>query len=154
MLSTIPQGEVNMTKQTDITSDPKCHAVDPDRLAAGQWSHKSNRQFGEGDIHASYSADRIGMGKPVRKPFRFAGGLWVCVGCSGKSAEAYRLSRPTEFAGETFDYGERVRNGRAGRSDPNGFYHGMRVRHSAQDYILTGPAETFVEGEREQLSLF
>ena len=36
-----------MTKQTDITSGPKCHAVDPERLAAGQWSHKSNRQIDE-----------------------------------------------------------------------------------------------------------
>jgi hypothetical protein len=143
-----------MTKQTDNTSDDRCHAVDPDRLAAGEWSHTSNRQIGEGDIHASYSADRIGMGKPVRKPFRFAGGLWVCVGCSGKGAEAYRLSRLSEFVGETFDYGERVRDGQAGRSDPLGFYHGMRVCHAGQEFILTGPAVRFVAGEREQLSLF
>jgi hypothetical protein len=51
--------------------------VEPSRLAYGSWCHASEKQIGEGDIRASYSADRIGMGQPIRKPFRYAGALWV-----------------------------------------------------------------------------
>ncbi len=47
------------------------HIVDPSRLASGQWCHKAEKQIGEGDIRASYSADRIGMSQPVRRP-------WCC----------------------------------------------------------------------------
>jgi hypothetical protein len=32
------------------------------------------------DISASYSTDGIGMSQPVRRPFSWRGGLWVCVG--------------------------------------------------------------------------
>lgn len=67
------------------------HTVEPSRLAYGAWCHASEKQIGEGDIRASYSADRIGMGQPIRKPFRYAGELWVCVGASPSGAEAYRL---------------------------------------------------------------
>jgi len=53
------------------------YAVYPARLAWGQWCHKTDRQIGRGDIHASYSADRIGMNQPIRQPFPWKGSLWV-----------------------------------------------------------------------------
>jgi len=49
--------------------------IDPARLASGQWCHRANKTIGQGDISKSYSADRIGMGQPVRKPFEWQGGL-------------------------------------------------------------------------------
>jgi len=49
--------------------------VDPDRLASGRWDHRLEKQVGEGDIVGSYSADRIGLGRPLRRPFRWRGGL-------------------------------------------------------------------------------
>lgn len=76
-----------MTTATDTTTIE----VDPCRLVPGSWSHELKRQVGEGDIHASYSADRIGMGQPLRTPFSHGGYRWVCVGFGpGPVAEAYR----------------------------------------------------------------
>jgi hypothetical protein len=132
--------------------------IDPARLASGQWCHRANKTVGQGDISKSYSADRIGMGQPVRKPFEWKGGLWVCVGKrynSGDiSAEAYRLVHPQMFDGAQFTYAERVRNGDAARADVSGFYHGMRVKHAGGEFVLCGPPVTFAPGESEQLSLF
>lgn len=74
---------------------PQIEKVDPARLAPGQWCHRADKTVGEGDIHASYSADRIGMAQPVRRPFSWKGGQWVCVSFVSRggdpSAEAYRL---------------------------------------------------------------
>lgn len=44
--------------------------VDPARLASGRWCHTRDRQIGEGDINASYSADKIAEGR-VRSPFKW-----------------------------------------------------------------------------------
>jgi hypothetical protein len=71
-----------------IAAATRSHTVEPSRLAFGAWCHASEKQIGEGDIRASYSADRIGMGQPIRKPFRYAGALWVCVGTGPSGAEA------------------------------------------------------------------
>ncbi|WP_146609997.1 hypothetical protein [Salipiger aestuarii] len=83
--------------------EPQEHHVDPSRLASGTWCHTRNRQIGEGDIAASYSADKIAQGK-IRKPFSWENGLWVCTGThyqsNGKSAEAYRLVPERFFNGE------------------------------------------------------
>lgn len=62
------------------TAEPTTIEVPPSRLAPGEWSHELIRQIGEGDIHASYSADRIAMSNAVRRPFQHAGARWVCVG--------------------------------------------------------------------------
>ena len=51
--------------------------VEPSRLASGAWCHTKERQIGEGDIHASYSADKIGLEGKVRRPFNWQNGLWV-----------------------------------------------------------------------------
>ena len=132
--------------------------IDPARLASGQWCHRANKTLGQGDISKSYSADRIGMGQPVRKPFAWQGGLWVCVGKrynNGEvSAEAYRLVHPQMFDGEPVTYAARVRNGDAARADVSGFYHGMRIKHAGAEFVLCGPPVRFIQGKAEQLSLF
>lgn len=139
-----------------MSKQRETRAVDPARLASGQWCHQRNRQIGEGDISRSYSADRIGMGKPVRLPFRFEGAQWVCTGSGGHhhrgGAEAYRLVHPSQFSDRIFSYGER--SGEEGRTDPKGFYHGMRVRHRGEEFVLCGAPVVFVAGEPEQPELF
>ena len=136
-----------MERQTD-----RIRKVDPGRLSSGRWCHSRDRMVGEGDISASYSADRIGMSQPLRKPFRFEGAIWTSVGSSRDGVRAYRLVHRAAFDGQAFSYNERC--GEQGRQDPNGFYHGMFVRHGGNAMVLCGPPLTFVEGEREQLSLF
>lgn len=133
-------------------------AVDPARLASGQWCHRAEKMIGVGDIYGSYSGDRIGMGQPVRKPFTWRGSLHVCVGMRHRgdttSAEAYRLVHPQMFSGEPTTYAEKLTDGDAARADPNGFYHGMTVRHAGAAFVLCGPPLTFVPGQSEQLALF
>lgn len=130
------------------------YAIDPDRLAGGSYCHQANRYIGEGDISASYSADRIGRSQLVRKPFSFHGQLWVCVGKCGDVAEAYRLVHPSCFSDKTFHYNDRNRGGINAESDANGFYHGMIVKHRGQDFVLSGPKTKFIKGEKAQMSLF
>ena len=93
---------------------PEIHRVDAARLAFGRWDTEQNVQAGEGDIVGSYSADRIGMGQPLRRPFKFRNGLWVCTGITGRSgqtiAEAYRLTDPTVFEGRPTNYPEKTRD--------------------------------------------
>ena len=134
------------------------YAVDPARLAHGAWCHTRDKTIGEGDIAASYSADRIGMDQPIRKPFEWQGSIWVCVG-SGPyngvpSFKAYRLVHPGLFAGTPTTYREKTRDCDAARADPNGFYHGMTVRHTGEAMVLCGPPALFIAGEKQQLSLF
>lgn len=92
----------------------------------------------KGDIAAAYSADMIGMKNQVRSPFRFQGGLWVCTSI-GTHCEAYRLVPLEQFDEVARLYREKSRNGDAARNDPNGFYHGMKVQHRRQWFVLQGP---------------
>jgi hypothetical protein len=130
------------------------HAVDAARLRWGTWCHRVEKILGEGDIAASYSADRIGLGEPLRKPFEWKGSLWVCVGRSDQKAEAYRITHPQAFNGEPLSYRAKVADGDAARSDPSGFYHGMAVRHGGKTHVLCGPPAVFVAGETRQMDLF
>lgn len=130
------------------------HTVEPSRLAFGSWCHALAKQIGEGDIRASYSADRIGMGQPIRKPFRYAGELWVCVGTYRAGAEAYRLVHPSLYGSTARSYHGRCRDGDRARGDPAGFYDGITVRHAGRELVMVGPPVTFVAGEEAQLSLF
>jgi hypothetical protein len=116
--------------------------------------HRTDKQIGQGDIDASYSADRIGMGEPVRRPFEWRGGLWVCVSKCRDHAEDYRLMHPQAFTGTPTTYSEKVKDGDAARSDPNGFYHGMAVKHAGKTFVLSGPPAVFIPGEAAQLDLF
>lgn len=137
-------------------SAPSCQivAIDPTRLASGEWCHRAGKQLGEGDIRASYSADRIGMGLPIRKPFGWQGGLWVCVSICRDGSEAYRLVHPWAFNTPSTSYADKCRDGDAARSDPNGFYHGIVVRHAGAEMVLSGPPITFVPGDVKQMILF
>jgi hypothetical protein len=128
--------------------------VEPSRLAFGAWCHASEKQIGEGDIRASYSADRIGMGQPIRKPFRYTGELWVCVGTSPSGAEAYRLVHPSLYYGTARIYHDRCRDGERARGDQTGFYDGIIVRHAGRELVMCGPPVMFVAGGEAQLSLF
>lgn len=139
------------------TTIPTTIEVSPSRLAPGEWSHELNRQIGEGDIHASYSADRIAMSNTVRRPFQHAGGLWVCVGIGVNfSAKAFRLVHPSAFCGTPTTYGAKVvlNQGDNARADPMGFYHGMAVRSGGETLVLCGPPVHFAPGEEAQRSLF
>jgi len=132
--------------------------VAPRRLNSGHWCHQRASQVGEGDIHAAYSADRIGAENKIRKPFRLRGWLWTTVGMSHRgghtTAKAYRLLSPAEFDGEPTSYSEK--NHEDARGDPLGFYHGMEVSHGGHTYVLTGPPVQMVPGAPEptQATLF
>ncbi len=130
---------------------PKEYRVDPSRLAWGTWCHTRDRQIGEGDISASYSADKIGMEGKVRKPFAWQNALWVCTGMhsSGdfRAAEAYRLVPERFFGGTPTTYNEVACLSAAERFKPESFYHGMRVRSGKQEFILVGPSVKFLPKE-------
>lgn len=144
-------GRADMKSAETISNEVE---VSPSRLAHGQWCQRANKTVGEGDISASYSADRIGSDEPVRKPFTHEGQKWVCAGSNGRSAQGYRLVHPSCFEGGTYTYAERVRGGHNGRRDVNGFYHGMRVRHAGEIMVLCGPETLFIEGIERQGDLF
>lgn len=132
----------------------RSQTVEPSRLAFGAWCHPSEKQIGEGDIRASYSADRIGMGQPIRKPFRYGGELWVCVGTGLAGAEAYRLVDPSLYGGAARSYHDRCRDADRARGDQAGFYEGITVLHAGRELVMAGPPVMFVAGEEAQLSLF
>jgi len=139
------------------------HKVDPARLAGGVWDHENERESGEGDISAAYSADLIAFQGRIRKPFNYAGQLWVTTGknCRGEhvtAAEASRLIPREHFNGAATTYAEKVRieGGELARNDPNGFYHGMTVQQGGQTLVIIGPPALFVPGDPapQQLGLF
>jgi hypothetical protein len=121
-------------------------------IANGTVTVDAARLRGVGDIHTSYSADRIAESKPIRRPFSWRGGLWVCTGSFGEQwHEAYRMVAEKASTAPPRKYGDD--HDRA-RKDPNGFYHGITVKHGGAAYVLIGPAVRFVGGEKEQGSLF
>jgi hypothetical protein len=148
---------MRMTTEQQQTA-PAVFPVDPSRLAPGEWRHDLQKTIGRGDIYASYSAMQIGMNQPVRKPFAWKGGLWVCVSITSKggdvSAEVYRLVHPQAFAGQATSYRDKTLDGGAARNGPNGFYHGMSVKHGGGVMVLCGPPASLVCGEAEQMDLF
>jgi hypothetical protein len=156
-LSTLKAKKGHPMTATEMTH-PLTFSVDPARLNSGAWCHTANKTIAEGDIAASYSADRIAMERPSRRPFPWQGALWVCVSTQSidgvASAEAYRLMDTRAFAGEAVRYGQKVADGDAARSDPNGFYHGMTVTHAGAKHVLCGPPARFEAGQAEQLDLF
>ena len=135
----------------------RVHLAVPERLASGNWCHRAQKTLGQGDISASYSADRIGMGQPVRKAFQWKGALWVCTGVCYRgdeiTAEAYRLTHPQIYDGNSVTYAEKTSDSDAARADPSGFYHGMSVKHAGAFFVLSGPPVSFAQGETEQLAL-
>jgi hypothetical protein len=115
-------------------------------------------QYDGGDINESYSADRIASGQPVRKPFQHDGALWICTSITGSGLtvsgssehEAYQIVPQHMFAGTPITYGTRTSAGEsaeAARKDPNGFYHGVAVKHGCETFVLCGPPLRFVPEE-------
>ena len=141
-----------------MTANLDTFAVNPARLSAGAWCPRSQKTIGQGDIAASYSAERIGTNQPIRKPFHWKGSLWVCVSmtiCHGtRSTEAYRLVPPQHFNGKPLTYAAKTADPDAARADANGFYHGMSVRHAGQTFVPCGPPVILVPGASEQPDLF
>ncbi|TDL74123.1 hypothetical protein E2L08_16675 [Palleronia sediminis] len=135
--------------------------VDPARLSSGRWCHTRDRQIGEGDISASYSADKIAEGR-IRSPFKWQNALWVSVGGISRgnyrAAQAYRIVERRFFGGTPITYNENARLSAAARGRPEGFYHGMAVKWGKLDCVLIGPASAFLPSEDkatpEQVDLF
>ncbi len=134
--------------------------IEPHRLAWGVWDHQAQKQSGEGDICGSYSADRIGMDQPIRRPFTWRGSRWITTGLrrmggiGWDTAKVYRLVDPSVFAGEPTTYREKTRDAEAARNDPLGFYHGMAVEYGGAKLILCGPPVLLTPSSAEQLELF
>lgn len=136
--------------------------VDPARLESGTWCHERDRQVGEGDIAASYSADKIALEGRVRSPFTYRNTLWVCTGMvshsNSRAATAYQLMPARFFDGTPISYHENAMLGDEARNRPEGFYHGMAVLHGKQDCVLIGPGAIFVQSQKcrapEQTDLF
>ncbi len=82
------------------------------------------------------------------------GDLYVCTSITGSGLtesgtqehEAYRMVPEKMFTGTTKTYGQKNRQGRRCRgssNDPNGFYHGMTIKHGAEIFVLCGPPIRF-----------
>jgi hypothetical protein len=107
---TLPQQQASAVRDDDSTETPA------DRAACAVSA--ARLQSDRGDINASYSADRIASGEPVRKPFQHHGTLWICTSITGsgltnsRSAEheAYRLVPEREFDGTPTTYSKRTGN--------------------------------------------
>ncbi len=86
--------------------------VNAARLGWGRYDHGRNRDVGEGDIHASYSADTIASAGKIRRSFRWQARLMVTVSLSGRGgieqAEAYQLIPLEAFSGTAMSYAEKI----------------------------------------------
>lgn len=110
-------------------------------------------------VSESYSADRIAEKGPVRKPFKYQGKFYISSGGSSggkvdprRKEEAYQIVPRSEFKGDPQWYGRRIQPGdddwaEQRRQQPDGFYHGMLVKHGQVDCVLVGPPLLFVEKE-------
>lgn len=149
---------------------PEIIEVDPTRLNFGTYDHTTERESGEGDICASYSADVIAMEGKVRRPFKWNDSLCICTGSAGSSLtetgkqehEVYRLVPLSMFKDVPTTYSKKValEGGDFARHDPQGFYHGMIVMSGKETYVLIGPPLRFVAADvatrpdHSQLELF
>lgn len=106
------------------------------RLDWGRWSARDQRYIGVGDIIASYSGDRIALGKPIRKPFEWQGAQWLTVALDQSGASAYRLIP----AGTVLDDGPRP-------------LPRTKVSHDGREWLLRRPPARFTAKD-EQLRLF
>ena len=109
----------------------------------------------------SYSADRIGKGQPIRKPFLFEGKPYCNTGGTRQEFEGYLVVERRQFHERMFRYDDpagfkrtvyydpRLKEhfeGDQQRHAPKGYYHGMRVKRGGKEYVLAGPPVEFVVG--------
>jgi hypothetical protein len=120
---------------------PKPTPFEAKRLAHGQWI--GGKLVGEGDVLASYSADRIAEGRStVAPPFSWRGALWICTGIGPDTlADVYRLVPRAAFAGAVTDYSHKTSPDAGERARPEalGFYHGVSVKYKGAAWVLAGP---------------
>lgn len=127
-------------------------------------------------VSKSYSADRISEKSPVRKPFKYNGKFYISSGSAvgavkdqRRTETAYQIVPRSEFKGTPHWYGERIRPheetvegweewAAQRRALPEGFYHGMLIKHGVAEFVMVGPPLVFVEKEGslpiKQLALF
>ena len=125
-------------------------------------------------VSTSYSADRISENSPVRKPFKYKSKFYISSGSALGSnlhphhtEKAYPIVPRSEFKGIPHQYGERIHpHGETveeewaaqRRALPEGFYHGMLIKHGGAEFVMVGPPLVFVEKEGslpvKQLALF
>lgn len=133
---------------------PKSFLVDPARLESGHWCHTQDKQLGQGDISASYSADKIALEGRVRSPFKWHNALWISVGSAWpydkQGIQAYRLLPKRFFDGTPITYQENTMLGDEARTRPEGFYHGMSVHHGKQPHVLVGPKAIFLPSKEAE----
>ncbi|NJN06244.1 MAG: hypothetical protein HC814_07575 [Rhodobacteraceae bacterium] len=138
---------------TDTQHENETIAVSPARLDRGRWCHEAQRQLGEGDISIAYSAQSIAMEGRAKARFCLNGSLWITAALGSRDgvpyAECYRIVPRAAFAEKSRTYAETVLEGDIARHHPAGFYHGMRVRLSGQEYVLAGPPIRAVPGAPE-----
>ena len=137
-----------------MTTTPKPHQVDPDRLAPGVWSQEFNRFVGEGDIARSYCADTISMHGTTRQPFVFHGDIWVSVNLSGGVAQAYTLIPIDDFNPDEIIDQNSINDNEARRGQKLGFYHGLVVSYRKDWFVIAGPPVYFEPGQTAQPRLF
>lgn len=115
--------------------------VDPARLKHDYENKK------EGDISASYSADKIADKGTVRKPFTFEGKPFVDTG----SGVAVELVPESQFKGETYTYNE---SRKLPDDHPDRYgYNGTKVKYQNKPYVLKGPAVRFRPGKEGTFAL-
>jgi hypothetical protein len=112
-------------------------------------------------VAASISCECIATRATIKKPVTHCGALWVSTGCTWQHGvgahEVYQLVPLGDFAGESYSYNVKSGIWREGdkypgdfaRSDPNGFYHGMIVKHGADKLVLSGPPQIVVHVEKD-----
>ena len=159
-----------------VTRDGERFRVDPDGTE-WRWTDKP------GKIPASYSADRVSEGKPIRQPIKVDGRRFVSMGGSSADYErgvayVYEVVRREHFEGSVWRTiadknaanetrervklkpGEEAYADSAGycRSDPLGFYHGIGSQTKSESLVIQGPIVKFVADdhfvEPTQLELF
>ena len=93
-------------------------------------------------IRASYSADMMAIGHPVRSPFIWEGEPWLCTSIHGDQCEAYQV-----VARADWPHGDPAKI-RHEPGTPLGAYHGNRIRFEDQELFLLGPYAYFRLEER------
>jgi hypothetical protein len=114
------------------------------------------------EVEASYSGDMVSSGR-VRKPFLYGGRPHFYSGGMSKGGhreiEAIELVPLEDFEGEPTTYDKKLAiqrpcdryAGDYARSDPNGFYYGMRVKNG-RDYVC-GKVTAILVFEGEKLTM-
>jgi hypothetical protein len=125
-------------KPTAVETPARETKVEPDSISVPA----SRFADDTGDIRESYSADTIGAKGTIRQTFTHDGKTWVTVSTAGSSdgvqrAGAYQVVPPSEAPALPAGY-------RPSGDNPEGYYHGQKVKLGGKPFVLVGPKRTFV----------